>query len=237
MGYRGKVREQEEARRLRAAGYTMPEIAAQLGVSRSSVSLWTRDVDFTPRRPRQPPRQTRPNVLQRRKQAEIDEMLALGREQIGELSDRDLLIAGTALYAGDGSKRDGCVSFANSNPAFVALFCRWLRRFFDINEARLRVRLYLHEELDLAAAIEHWAAVTGVPAGQFGKPYRAKADSTIRRTKHQFGCAHVDYNCAATHRRVMGLITALTCSEAPPATAQTPEPPPMTGYTSSHLPG
>ena len=63
MGYRGKVREQEEARVLRAAGLTMPAIAERLGISRSSVSLWTRDVPFTPgpdwgrppdRRPRQP---------------------------------------------------------------------------------------------------------------------------------------------------------------------------------------
>lgn len=32
MGYRGKVREREEARALRATGLTMPAIAARLGV-------------------------------------------------------------------------------------------------------------------------------------------------------------------------------------------------------------
>lgn len=46
MGYRGKLVEQEEARRLRALGLTMPEIAAELRVSKGSVSLWTRDVAF-----------------------------------------------------------------------------------------------------------------------------------------------------------------------------------------------
>ncbi len=40
--------EQERARALRAEGYTMPEIATELGVSKSSVSLWTRDVEFAP---------------------------------------------------------------------------------------------------------------------------------------------------------------------------------------------
>ncbi|MBA2751432.1 MAG: hypothetical protein H0U41_04230, partial [Actinobacteria bacterium] len=48
MGYRGKVVEKERARELRGEGFTMLEIATQLGVSKSSVSLWTRDVEFRP---------------------------------------------------------------------------------------------------------------------------------------------------------------------------------------------
>jgi transcriptional regulator with XRE-family HTH domain len=48
MGYRGKLREQEEARRLRAQNLTLQDIADQLGGAKSSVSLWVRDVPFTP---------------------------------------------------------------------------------------------------------------------------------------------------------------------------------------------
>lgn len=161
VGYRGKLAERAQARALRAQGWTMPDIAGQLGVARSSVSLWTRDVPFTPnldrtRQRRAKARQRGPNVLQRRKQAEIDRLLAEGAERIGELSDRDFLVAGVALYAGEGAKRDGQVALANTNPAFIAFFCTWLRRFFEIDESRLRVKLYLHEGLDLAAAVVHW---------------------------------------------------------------------------------
>jgi transposase len=53
MGYRGKVEEQERARALRAEGHTLADIAAKLGVAKSSVSLWVRDVPFTPS-PRRP---------------------------------------------------------------------------------------------------------------------------------------------------------------------------------------
>jgi len=176
----------------------MPDIATELGVSRSSVSLWTRDVPVTlgPRRLR--PRQ--PNVLERRKQAEIADLLEVGRARIGVLSDRDLLVAGTALYAGEGSKRDGTVSFANSNPAMVALFCAWLRYFFTIDEKRLRVFLYLHEGLDLAAAQTFWSNVTSIPIAQFVRPYRAVPDVGIRNNKHEYGCVSIRYACARTHR-------------------------------------
>ena len=72
MGYRGKLATQQQARRLRRTGLPLAEIAATLGVSKSSVSLWVRDVEFTPLS--RPPRGRRraPNALQRRKQAEVD---------------------------------------------------------------------------------------------------------------------------------------------------------------------
>ena len=150
MGYRGKLATQQQARRLRRTGLPLAEIAATLGVSKSSVSLWVRDVEFTPL-PR-PPRGRRraPNALQRRKQAEVDRLVEEGRARVGRLSEREFLVAGVALYAGEGAKRDGAVKFANSDPRMIAFFCAWLRRFFEIDETRLRVRLYLHEGLDLA---------------------------------------------------------------------------------------
>ena len=70
--------------------------------------------------------------------------------------------------------------------------------------------------LDIDAATEFWSAVTAIPASQFGKPYRAVADASIRSNKHEHGCAYVVYASAPTHRAVMGLVHALLSSEAIP---------------------
>ena len=216
MGYRGKLAEREQARRLRATGLPMADIAARLGVSKSSVSLWVRDVPFEAR-----PRPTRgrrrgPNALQRRKQAEIARLLAEGRDRVGRLSEREFLVAGVALYAGEGSKGDGNVRFANSDPRMIGFFCSWLRRFFEIDESRLRVHLYLHQGLDLAAAIAYWSALTSIPPTQFLKPYRAVPDPSIRHAKHVHGCVGIGYSCSATHRSIMGLVAALLGDTAIP---------------------
>lgn len=187
----------------------MPEIAAELGVSRSSVSLWTRDVPYTPRRP---PRRgyvrRGPNVLQRRKADEIERLMAEGRDRIGPLSDRDLLIAGTALYAGEGFKVR-VAGMANTNPQILLFFVTWLRHFFDVDETRLKMTLYLHAGLDIDAANVFWSTLTGIPLSQFGKPYRAVPDPSIRRSKHPMGCPRITYTCSRTHRAVMGLVEAL----------------------------
>ncbi len=167
MGYRGKTVEQERAKELRADAWTLREIAAELGVATSSVSLWVRDVQFEPR-PRRGARRRGPNALQRRKAAEIADLREEGRRRLAGLTDRELLVAGTALYAGEGDKRGGMVSFVNSDPRMIVFFLGWLRLFFEIDESRLRARLYLHEGLDLDGALGFWSELTGILPASFG---------------------------------------------------------------------
>lgn len=223
MGYRGKIAEQERARDLRAQGWTLTEICEALGVSKASASLWCRDVEIdqaalaTRRRARQlkgneGARQRGPNKLQRRKQAEIEEMRRAGIEAVGRLSDRELLLVGAALYAGEGSKTPGEVRFPNSDPRMIVLFIAWMQRCFGVPTDAFRLRLYLHQGLDLDAANAFWSELTGIPVHRFRQPYRAVADPSIRRSKHPMGCPAICVTSMRLHRRVMGLVDALLSS-------------------------
>jgi hypothetical protein len=215
VGYRGKVGEREAARALRARGWTMNAIAAKLGVSKSSVSLWTRDVPFEARR-----RQYRPGSRSTHRQhvekvREIEELRVWAADRLGAIGEDAFFTAGIALYAGEGTKTGGQVRFTNSDPRMVGFFCVWLRRFFDIDETKLRLRLYLHEGLDLDAAREFWTGITDIPPDRFLKPYRAVADATTRHTKHEHGCASVAYYSTRVHRVIMALVGALLSSSSP----------------------
>jgi hypothetical protein len=213
MGYRGRIELKEKARLMRAESRTLQDIADTLGVAKSSVSRWVRDVPFVPG-PRQPSPNRRPHPQHLAKLAEIADCNRAGIERLGVLSDDAFLAVGVALYAGEGAK--GSLVFANMNADMIRLFCAWLRRYFDIDESRLRVRVYLHEGLDLDAAESFWSEVIAVSRSQFRAPYRAKADPTMRLTKHEYGCAYVGYYCSRTHREVMGLVRALLTSSAIP---------------------
>jgi len=208
MGNGGKTREQQEARALRAQAWTLADIASELDVAKSSVSRWVKGVSFTPT-PRRMARRRGPNKLERAKMAEIERCRVEGIARIGELTDREFLVAGLGLYAGDGSKTPGAVKFSNSNPVMIHFFCKWFRRFFEVDERRLRVALYLHADLDLDRAIAHRVAVTGIPASQFTKPYRAVVDETRRHNRHVNGCCHVVYASTHVHREILGLMAAL----------------------------
>ena len=213
MGYRGKVKEQEQARALRAQNRTLAEIAQILSVSKSSVSVWVRDVPYTPTlRLRGPHRH--PHPAHEAKLRQIEELNRQGKTRLGVLTDEAFFAGGVALYAGEGSKTDGEVRFSNSDPAMVRLFCAWFRRFFDVDE--MRMRLYLHQGLALSAAETFWSSLANIPTAQFHKSYRAVPDPSIHRNKHEHGCFAVGYACSRTHREVMGLVRALLSSEALP---------------------
>lgn len=216
MGYGGKVVERERARELRAESWTLGEIARELGVSKASVSVWVRDVDFVPRPRNRGHRSQVPHPLQLAKLAEIERCRLDAEAFIGEVTERDLTMFALALYAGEGSKRGTSVIFSNSDPALMVAFVRWFRREFDPDESKFRLKLYLHADLDLGEAIEFWSSVLNVPPGQFNKPYRAVADKTLRSNRHVHGCASIVYHSALVHRRVMAMIAAIGSALADP---------------------
>jgi transcriptional regulator with XRE-family HTH domain len=127
MGNAGKVVQRVRARELRAEGRTLLSIAEELGVSKSSVSLWVQGVEFTPTpRSRGHPSQS-PSPLSLRKREQIEQLKLDGRRRVGQLSDREFLVAGAALYAAEGAKRDGIVAFANTDPRMILFMVTWLR--------------------------------------------------------------------------------------------------------------
>ena len=131
---------------------------------------------------------------------------------------------GAALYAGEGGKREGGIAFANSDPRMIFTFWTGMRTYFEIDESRMRLRLYLHKGLDLEGANRFWSDLTAIPECQFGKPHRAEPDPSIRRSKHPMGCPSIRYSCSTTHRTVMGLVHALlSCESLPSGVAQLAE--------------
>lgn len=224
MGYRGKVVEQTRACELRAEGWTYDEICAELGVSKSSVSLWCRDVVVDPVRwdERRTARDMErrwairgPNALARARLEQIERLKEEGRARIGSLSEREFLVAGTMLYAGEGDKTGHEVGLPNTDPRLIAFHLAWLRHFFTIDESRLRVRLYLHDDLDVHAATEFWSELTDIPRGQFQAPYRPRARQTRTANRHLMGCPKVRYADVTVLRTILGWMDALLSCNLP----------------------
>jgi AcrR family transcriptional regulator len=171
----------ERARELREQGLDYEEIAAALGVSKSSVSLWVRDL---PRPDRLSYEECRKRAAEgaRRYWAAERPVRAAARaaardaaaSQIGPLTDREVLIAGAIAYWCEGGKskpytRSDRVIFINSDPALIRFFLRFLE-VAGAPRASLRFRVYIHEKADVAAAQSFWQDVTGATADQFATP-------------------------------------------------------------------
>lgn len=145
-----KTVERARARLLRSSeGRSIKDIARTLGVSRSSVSRWVRDIELTPD---QHEALRLRNPIYNRQLAGTSAVSARCRDmrrshqQHGrELARRGdpIHAAGCMLYWAEGAKERNQVHFTNSDPEMMRFFGEFLRRYFPVHPDDFRVTCHL----------------------------------------------------------------------------------------------
>jgi hypothetical protein len=165
----------EKARELRLQGMTYDQIQVELGCSKSSISLWVRDLPKPEPRYTDEERRARMNAglahLRAAQDQERQETKRAAREEIGRLSDREVFIAGAALYWAEGAKdkpyrRCEVLQFINSDPDVIKVYLRWLE-LLGVPRERMRFRVSIHESADASEAERFWADLAEVDASVF----------------------------------------------------------------------
>ncbi|MET7359057.1 hypothetical protein ABZS76_11455 [Streptomyces sp. NPDC005562] len=206
----------ERARELRTQGWTYDQIQVELGCSKSSISLWVRDL---PRPERRDPSEQAKLAARKRWEHELamrdverQRVKDGARQEIGQLSDRELMMAGVALYWAEGTKdkeyaRRETVTFVNSDPAVIRLYLAWLR-LLGIAPERLRYRLMIHITADTEGAERYWADVVGVDVSTFQRTTIKKHNpKTVRKNvgENYRGCLVIRVKQGADlYRRIEG---------------------------------
>ncbi|MCP6726442.1 MAG: hypothetical protein KJI69_00150 [Patescibacteria group bacterium] len=221
MGYAGKLELQDKARRLREAGFSIQTIENKLRVSRSSASIWVRDVPLTKKQIERLYLNKKTGGLKgsfiasenkkRATKESIRKFTEKGIKDVGKLLKRDRFIAGIALYFAEGTKSGRSnVSFSNSDPQSVVFMMSWLREFCNVQESKFRCSIYLHDNLNENKAKRFWAKITHIPLAQFRKTYIVEnRKNRLRRTKHEYGVCRITVSNTILHRRIMGWIAGL----------------------------
>ncbi|MGW0947176.1 hypothetical protein ACWD4O_32155 [Streptomyces sp. NPDC002623] len=206
----------ERARELRQQGWTYNQIQAELGCSKSSVSLWVRDLPHP--EPKCTPEEQRERMnagLARLRASREQEREATKWEAaaaIGTLSDRELFLTGVALYWAEGTKdkphaRRESVEFVNSDPGMITVFLAWLD-LLEVSRDRLHCRVMIHESADVAAAERYWSGLVGIDRSAMGKTILKKHNpTTVRKNTgdNYKGCLGIKVRRGADlYRRIEG---------------------------------
>lgn len=163
------------ARELRLQGLTYDQIQLELGCSKSSISLWVRDLPKPESRKR--PIGTDMVRAQRgrreaheRRTTEHEATRRAAATEVGAVTERELFLIGVALYWAEGAKAKPHpqFKFTNSDPRMIKAFLAWLR-LMGVTDDRLRFTLQIHETADIAGAENFWAEVVGLGPPHFGK--------------------------------------------------------------------
>jgi hypothetical protein len=165
----------EKAASLRRDGLSVPEIARELGIAKSTAWLITKGIswELTPDRAERNAMAARASWQERNRQADIAEQRDKfdWARRAGDISDRELLLIGAAIYWAEGAKskpwrRNENLIFTNSDPLMISLFLRWLD-LLDVSHERRTFRVQIHETADVQAALRYWSDVVGVPVETF----------------------------------------------------------------------
>jgi hypothetical protein len=157
------------------------------------------------------------------REAERAAVSAAAAAQIGELTDREILIAGAIAYWCEGGKSKphnphDRVSFVNSDATLIKFFLRFLG-VAGVGPERLIFRVYIHESADVEAAQRFWLDTTQADPAQFRRPTLKRHNPrTVRKNTAEsyHGCLRIDVlRGAQLYRQIEGWVRAVVLAEVP----------------------
>lgn len=202
-----------KAEALRRKGYSFREISEKLGISKSTASLWLRDVKL--------------DIYARKR---IENLGINGREKASSTNkkkrlDLDAVIlekvklhlknqlridskqACALLYWCEGTKHssNSAVSFTNADPEMIKYFLHVFRKAFELDEKKFRGLMHLHEYHNEERQMEYWSKITSIPKTQFNKSFLKK--NTGKNKKENYpGCLNLRYFDVKIYKEIMFLI-------------------------------
>lgn len=200
---------------LRTKGYSYNEICAKLKVSKSTCSIWLRDVKLDEAAVRR--------LVDRQDQGKVNAALSLRqyRKQRDDYIKQKVAcslknfhftpavgkLMCAALYWAEGGKRQPALYFSNSDPNMVIVYLNLLRRYFTVEERKFRALLHLHEYHDVNKQKLFWSGVTLIPVEKISIYKKPNSRHNIRINYP--GCISIRYHDVRLAKEIEFLYNAI----------------------------
>ena len=168
-----RFEEKQRARELRGLGWSYNDILKEVGVSKSTLSLWLRDIPLTEEQIAALAckfRAGREKFIHTMRVRRDTRWAGYHREAEAEyatLSQDPTFMFGLALYIGEGSKtKQNDMYITNCDPRVIQKGLEFFLKI-GIPYTSLRCAIHLHPGLSIEGAENRWRGVTGLPETQF----------------------------------------------------------------------
>lgn len=177
---------------LRKRGKSYNEINRILNISKSTLSLWLKNIKMPPEIEQRFWNKTRKkwarNITEfNKRRAKVarkraEEFQKIAAKEIGRLSKRELLLIGTALYWAEGYKKSRwSLHFTNSDPVMIKLTMKFFKNICNVSAKKIRATAQIHPNVTSEKAINYWSRVSGIPKSHFSKTYCRLTPSSKQR--------------------------------------------------------
>ena len=185
-----KLIEREKARALRKQGKSINQIVKEAGLTKSSVSLWVRDIVLTKAQKNklsekgrsvesiEKRRLVRLSNEQAKRQIIVDE----AKKDFNSISLEQLKLIGIILYLGEGGKTErGTARLSNSDPIVIKMMMKFFREICEVPEEKFRGSIHTFAHADVAKTERYWAKISGIPISQFHKTYIKPSSASLQK--------------------------------------------------------
>ena len=160
----------EQVQALRRQGLSYREILSKIPfrLSKSTVSLWCKNVELTPEQLDRLDQLKGENwyrnrlkgskATQSRRAEEVENIKTKARAEVPHLTQKEFWLAGLMLYWAEGSKKQK-VEFSNSDPNTVRFMIRWFQEICQVPKNKIRAYLNIHSGQDDGFIKTFWSDI------------------------------------------------------------------------------
>ncbi len=229
-------RDKTNALKLRLTGHSYNEIQKHLRIPKSTLSKWFSGTvlnDTARMRIKSRVRDGLLNGLIKRNKQQthiarkrMNEIRQNAANQIGFLSNRELLLIGAALYWAEGYKRpviirdrtltSHAIGFTNADPFMITLFIWFLTEILKIPSRKIALYMRLYGHISEESAQAYWSQITGLPKQHFRKTtYLVSISSKKKRPYNRlpYGTLSIVVGDTAKFHQIMGWIEGIAKRE------------------------
>lgn len=215
----------EQARELRRAGHSVKEICRELGVAKSSVSVWVRDIPLTDeqilalkrRNPIYHGQHKGSEAVARKHRNLRQQYQEEGRAKAKQ--GDPLHLAGCMLYWGEGAKARNSLKFSNSDAAMLQYYMRFLRESLNIRDEQIIIRIvcYLGNGLEKEDIVAYWLNILDLPENCVAQIVANVQPSSSQQKgrKLLYGTCEVSVHITQIVQHVFGAIQEYTGIDKP----------------------
>jgi len=190
----------EKANLLRKEGLSYSEIADAIPVSKSTLSLWLRDISLLPSQLKRLKQKSVANqklgsqTIKKARLEKTNKLIISARNDIPKISNHNLWLMGIMLYWAEGSKQKRHnigqrVIFHNSDKLMIKLYLKWLLDCLKIKRANIDFEIYSHDNIKYKEdeVVNYWSKATGFNTKSFDKIYYKKDKKNEYRKNQEDG--------------------------------------------------
>ncbi|MBL7068817.1 MAG: helix-turn-helix domain-containing protein [Candidatus Omnitrophica bacterium] len=217
-------KDKEIAIKLRKQGKSYNEISKVLGIPKSTLSGWFKDLRFSNSIKIKLISETKEkwarnitNYNKKRAQAILEKakkIQDIESKKIKNITDKELWLLGTALYWAEGTKRERWkVRFTNSDPDMIRFMMCYFRNICNIEEEKFRLTLQIHPNISEEEAKRYWRNVTKLPSSQFYKTLVAISKASKKKREPRrlpYGTLNISISDVNAVNRIKGWLKGLT---------------------------